>query len=455
MLLRGLPDRSRRWRQAAVDDDKQPTATQAQRRYLLSYFPWGCNGVVQAAPGTITTWCYALPLDDDIAAVALCLAQPPGGPEQQITAASCVVSSSVSDYLNPTGGAPVSPFTWNNRGAWSDIVNPYNSAGNVTSRITDAAPSVSPMTGGLGVWQPDWSDFVSVQSVAPVPGGRRYLFIRILMADAPYFRSTVMRAGWTGVPAINGGYDIACLQYNGDGNTGFPVIAAQQNYLGPLFGIQVLSRAKGICVMASGDSKFGSTVTAGMNNFLNQLWKSWPTPSVPFAPCFANVNGHGSNTYWPFLMNLMPAVRPSVAFIMGFTLNDPIRSFWTRGLPRLLISIERFQQIGCVPVVFGPYPDNLHVGGGPMRWTEWAAVRAEILSMAPSTIVIDPVSLVGQQSTPGVANASATQPAIAGATPYNGNILPQLTPDDEHLNDAGHAVIAAAVLPIVRAICGV
>ena len=74
----------------------------------------------------------------------------------------------------------------------------------------------------------------------------------------------------------------------------------------------------------------------------------------------------------------------------------------------------------------------------PTQVNPWRAVRNAILALRESgAIVLDAAALLGRTS---------------GAA-LDGTYLPRYTDDQAHPNDAGHAIIASELLPILRNIC--
>jgi hypothetical protein len=410
-----------------------------RRSHKLTYMPWSAAAVL-APPvgnGNPVTWLYCLPVDDDVTALRLIFARPPGGPAWVIAAAAATASSTANDYVNPTGGAPPSTVTWNNEGAESDVPAPFNSHGDVTMRVVPGAPSVDPMWGSKSVWTPDLTDWIPIVP-APRTGARTsYLMVRILTLPQPLYRAQAGCAHWTGDAAVNRGHDLKISEFIGDAVTGFPVIAKSSLHPvgGPLMAYQVLSRTLGITVAAAGDSKIDCTSPVGMNGFLNQIWGTWPGPEI-FAPCFCSWGGRTSDTFDAIMSYLLPVIEPRVLFIQAFTILDPIGSMFTAAFPRALMVARRAIKLGAVPVLIGPYPDTQIVArGSDAMKSAWRAAITEIRTMARSgTLVLDPAAICG-----------ATDPAGE----LTGAIIPAFDADGQHLNHAGQAAIAAVAQQMI------
>lgn len=414
------------------------------RSNRLTYMPWTSQAVVYAAPGAAKTFFYTLPIDDDITSFRLIFNQQPGGPAVTITAASAVISNAANDYGNPTGGGTPVSVTWNNAGVDIDIPAPFRAAGNLTTRTIPGAPAVDPIFGSANVWLPDLSDWVSITPPAGAVG-TRYLMLRVLIPNAPYYGGT-MSGGYTAAPLVNKGHDLCMLSLPGDSVTGFPVVVvslANADFTGPLRGYQVMSRSAGLTVATIGDSEYTNTTAGGINGFCVQAWNNWAAAGGNgiYAPAQMNWTGAQSALYAALASYLLPIVKPQIAFISGFTWNEGSGSLVT-ALPRAQWLAERVRAYGGVPIIVGPFADTERAfQGAAANRAPWLAAIAKVRGMASSgTLVYDPASVCGVFD------------PVTGI--LNGAIVAALAGDLNHENDAGHAAHAAAILPILQSVPG-
>lgn len=428
-----------------------------KRGHRLTY-AFGSDTVYLANAATSTAL-FCLPLDDDITAFRLVLARTPLGVGANVLGAVGRVSSSIGDYVNPTGGSAWSTVTWNAGGSDIDYVNPVaqGGQGNQTTRAVPQAPPTDPFSGSAVFWAPDFSDWIGIQPVGtPVAGSKRALMIRLAYGPGNYLGKGVSLAGWTGVPSINMGNDVAIYHPLGDFVTGTPVIgnpgALLQN--SPIIGVQVLSRSPGITIMTVGDSQMGGNGGVAMNYWLNQIWNQWPgvSPIVPMAPAQLSWGGTTSAAYSSVADSMIPAVEPSIIVIEAYTGNDPPNTWWSRSWPRAMMLARKVERLGGVAIFFSTWPE----AGGlalnvPAQAPAFTARDNIIHSAGSGRIVIDPISICGTR-------ALAPSLGIMG-TGFDGNTVPAFadnpSPASKHQNNAGMAALAAVMMPIIRNLAGV
>jgi hypothetical protein len=105
---------------------------------------------------------------------------------------------------------------------------------------------------------------------------------------------------------------------------------------------------------------------------------------------------------------------------------------------RLLMTAETCARAGAIPIFLTPFPRDPG-GMTPVQVAPWRKLRKSILALRETgAVVLDATTLLGHQT--------------AGV--LDGTYLPQFSLDRAHPNDAGHAVLARALVPIIEGLIG-
>ena len=183
-------------------------------------FTWAPNGWFQSAShagsGLWGTQCLTLGCPDDFYAVRVGFAninRTPYTVPLIKAVPSTTWNTGTSSYVNPTGDSSWVTLTSANGGASVDRI--VTALGAPTS-LTVAANTTDGTSGDMTIPAWSWTDWVNVNSTTPDPEtNMRVLMIRHLVSNGPavtYANGPMV--GWTGVPAINKGYDYATGGYN-------------------------------------------------------------------------------------------------------------------------------------------------------------------------------------------------------------------------------------------------
>ena len=212
--------------------------------------------------------------------------------------------------------------------------------------------------------------------------------------------------------------------------------------------IQAMTRNAGIVGMVTGDShQAGSTTIGEMYNFVTQCLLpigQESVGSIPIGIVSTAVGGAVSRQMFPRLTALLKAVQPAFAVLPGWTSNEhdgtppPTQMAEDIVFARMLLAADEVRAVGAIPVFVTPLPVS------PVFMTSetharWLARRDTMLGMrASGELVIDGGALLSDRT-----NGTLT-----------GTYREGLSLDAVHPNAAGHAIIAAALTPIVRRIAG-
>ena len=289
--------------------------------------------------------------------------------------------------------------------------------------------------------------------------GMRVLMLRALVpGDQTVCHTNGTMEGYSGQPGINKGYDyfVGGLKHDHDSVTIPAIVQAPPDALranrlvnGPIMClVQAMTRNAGIVGMVTGDShQAGSTTIGEMYNFVTQCLLpigQETVGSIPIGIVSTAVGGAVSRQMFPRLTALLQAVRPAFTVLPGWTANEhdgtppPTRMAEDIVFARMLLAADEVRAAGAIPVFVTPLPVSPTFMTSETH-ARWLARRDTMLGMrASGELVIDGGELLSEQ-----ANGRLT-----------GTYREGLSSDAVHPNQAGHAIIAVALTPIVRHIAG-
>jgi hypothetical protein len=384
-----------------------------------------------------------------------------------ITKVIACASSRWNDYINPLDEAQVnrpssawSASTFAMKGA--DDPRIVTAHGAPTS-ATVAGNTIDPSSGETNVPAMYWSDWTPCRSVGADPAfGMRVLMLRCQIPPGqPLTTTHNYYVGWNGVASVHLGYDAFLGGFNNGSDqvtdpadtqtAGLTAAVLKTNCVASgqtMAVIEVLTERPGYLILTGGDSHhMGSSTVSEINSYLPQAVLPIGAANVgrvPFGIMNVAQGGMTSRQFFPRLANAIAAAQPSVVILPGWTSNDLSGSVRadaaanTMFLTRLIATAEVARKVGTIPIFLTPFPRD------PANMTEiqvgpWLALRQAILGMeAAGEIVADATAVLGQRRS-GV---------------FDGTFIPNLTSDHVHPNDAGHAAVAALLMPILRAVCG-
>ena len=361
-------------------------------------------------------------------------------------------SDSVNDLCNPTGGFAAVRLTFANGGADIDKIVTVSGA---LQTVTVSPNNVDPTSGEARVPAWTWTDWVNCNSAPPDPASNmRVLMIRLTVnrnQGQPVTFANGKFDGWSGVSTVNRGYDAFHGGINnGTDHTMFDYIPKELAFVnsltnGPIAAcVQFMTAHSGVTGMTTGDSHHSGVGTiASFHNYLNQAVLSIGQKYAGVIP-FGSVNcangGANSQQFFPYLQSLMPFVNPTFVVLPGWSyneLNGEINAdsiACSRFFARLLQVSDVVRMSGAIPIFLTPFPRDDKAMLVP-QVTAWLKLRQSILDMRmQGEIVIDAAAALGH-STNGVLDGT-----------YN----PNVTTDNVHPNDAGHAAVAAQLRPIIE-----
>jgi hypothetical protein len=464
--------RTRISRRAAVSAPAEPRSRnvpampQARRGHRWSWMPSGWTGSVtlDAKAGGTTVLTIGVP--DDFFAVRVGFANVTSTPFR-ITKAIACASASYGDYVNPTDATgnlrdddAWVPLTFVNRGADDSRIVTITDA---PTEIVVAGNAADFATGETTnpVWT--FTDWVPLASLGPDPAsGMRVLMLRALIPSGQTvtFANNSLRE-WRGDLSINHGYDVLVggIKFGYD-RVSSPTQSRHEatklyidNQLSsgshfPL--VQVLTRNAGIVGMTTGDSHHSGTSTSavGLNSYLIQSLLPLGrrlAGQVPIGLVTTANGGLTSQQFFSRLDTLLPVVRPSFVVLPGWTFNErngPAHADASANnvfASRLLASADLARSHGAIPIFLTPMPRDA-ASMTDAQVIPWRALRETILGMrAAGDYVLDVTPLLG----------STTDGMLDGTYDPRLNV----STDNVHPNDAGHAAIATPLTELVREVC--
>jgi hypothetical protein len=432
------------------------------RRYSWMLSGWTTSAALPASANGTEFVTISVP--DDFYAVRVGLVNINESPWVVRKIIACA-SAGLSDYFNPVDVTGLrrtadawTALTFQNGGADCPSLVTEVTAPTV---ITVAGNSKDPSSGEASNATWTFSDWVPCTSIGADPiSGMRVLMLRALVPGEQTVSFTNGAAEYlTGAPQHNKGYDyfVGGLKYGHDLVTeaapaSFPVEALRANRIvnGQMMClIQVITRSTGIVGMVTGDShQSGSSTKSEINNFLLQCLLPIGQASVgkiPVGIVNTAVGGANSQQFFPRLTALLRAVRPAFVMLPSWSANEGAgTSYASRTaedvlFARMLLAADEVRDAGAVPIFMTPFPrDALFMT--PSVLSPWLARREAILAMRMSgELVLDATLCLGEKMN----------------RQFTGTYREGLSFDATHPNDAGHAIIADALTPIVRAIAGI
>jgi hypothetical protein len=367
-------------------------------------------------------------------------------------------STTINDYVNPTGDTAWTTFTFASRGGADDRIVTNQDA---PTQIIVAGVAVDVATGLSNEPAWTWTDWVPLTSAGPDSAhGFRVLMLRALVpsGQSVCFANGLLRK-LTGNTALNAGFDsfIGGIKRNCDRVTD-PSLPRDESTdiwsgntltsgsLMPI--VQFLTRRAGLVGMVAGDShQQGTSTTAQFASFGYRASACLGAAQVgvlPMGMVNCAVGGATSAQFFSRLDTLLPIVRPSYVVLPGWTFNDrngelhADRTAMNVFFTRLLNCIETCQQRGILAIVLTPFPrDRLSMT--PAQLEPWRWLRQAIINLSHGNIaVLDATALLGNQAD----------------GEFDGTYLPSLSDDGKHPNDSGHAALGATLIQIIQSMLG-
>jgi lysophospholipase L1-like esterase len=403
---------------------------------------------------------------DDFHAVRVGLANVNASPWTVTKIIACA-SSSWNDYFTPTEGdrtvrpaSAWSTLTFQNGGvdcsslvtvpgARSDVIV----AGNVVDRASGETSN------------PAWTftDWVQCGSIgADTATSMRVLMLRALVPGEQTVTVTNGRmTEYSATPSVNKGYGyfLGGLKLGIDlvtnpadvsvPNMTSAMVAGNHLANGQMMClVQVLTRKPGIVGMVTGDShQAGTTTTSQINNFLLQCLRTFGHSTIgmlPISVVNTAVGGATSQQIFPRMTALLNAVQPTFVVMPCWTFNERDGELFATPraedhvFTRMLLAAEQVRAAGAVPIFVTPFPRD-PFGMTPEVLMSWLARREATMAMREfGEVVLDVADLVG----------------LVADGRFTGTYRDGLSLDLMHPNDAGHAIIAEALAPIVQNIVG-
>ncbi|OYU48751.1 MAG: hypothetical protein CFE31_09935 [Rhizobiales bacterium PAR1] len=435
--------------QTTITPQARRLAPRRQRGTFMPVPPQFQSGGLDRTAQGVTSFFYCLPIPAPYFAVRFLFGNIDAVNTFALSGIAFSASDSVNDYMTPTGATAWRYATYVNGGALengTDTDLPRDPATTLAGAtgfpVAVPVNSTYALTGATNIPNLIATDWNYATSLDPANAGpASFLFMRVF-GPGQIWRGVVqsaMASGWTGVAAINQGFDMSVRLGIGDYVTN-PAIALGTTGAAtahPLVAVQYLTLKGVINVMVAGDSTMaGATTTGGFNNATVQACLSLSKSlGIPVNPVNAAWGGSSTNTYWPVSNLIRSVTRPSIEIIPGWTSNETIntRILSDRCLGRMLSGVERARQNGAIPIIMTPTPrsDGSMTGA---TLTEWQYIRSRINAQAPGIAVVDAGALVGN--------------------PATGTYLAGNNTDNQHPNDVGHGVLAEAIKPLVRMMVG-
>ena len=358
-----------------------------------------------------------------------------------ITSAAIAASGSVNDGVNPTNAAGTADTTlwnlvyFNNGGAAGNVPSPAG-----TTRTVTCAAGVKGT--GTSDFEPSitYSDWIQVSSLARTDGGTLpLLMVRTYAAtsiDTFGGNATVLgtlngaSAGGSGWDTYANGRIIRTYSNTTDQATSPTTATAGANSLMVPWGVQTISRKRGLSIGLFGDSLYQGFGTLSLQNDPWQI--AMAALSTPAFPITIAKFAYTGMTTPPFQINAyagMPGILPDVAFYKPESPNDnPTAALFNGSFARALAFNDWCTRQGVVPVLCTAMPWSYTGTQEAARVAFNAEVRAS------NYLYMDWDALMTNGANPGRIQSGYA----STASPL-------------HYNDAGAAVLAAqAVQPILQ-----
>jgi hypothetical protein len=352
-----------------------------------------------------------------------------------ITAVSIAPSSTLNDGANPTNASGVAdntlwvPVYFNNGGSDASPLGPNAALPGTVRNVTQPAGVAGQTTGTGNLLNPSviLGDWTKVQSLARLDGGTLPLvFIRVY-TSTNYGAGALPAVSFTAFDAVASGRIVRGGYVGGDSATTPGTITApvQTTSYMASSGMQFISRARGLSVMAVGDSLFqGFGTDTYQDSPYHIACAALSTPTTPVIFANRGYQGRKSTVFHAEIYTLAPVLRPDVLIIKPESPNDGVPTSVTSGpyavsLANAFALCDWCVRRGIVPVLATAQP--------------WAlSGSAETARQALNTIIRNSGWLYVDH------DAAVRDPANTAAilSAYNSSARPP------HYNDAGAAAIA-------------
>jgi len=432
-----------------------PAQTTIRRRTIMTTSPWNISS--NAGTDTVpTTYHSALTMETcgfDAVRLIFAVDNAAGAPFGTIIQNCAVAVSAVpNDYLNPldpTGAAAAwVPVTFNNAGAPKHWETQTFAPGTGTRTVTlIPAPTVSTVDGSAqdSLNGYTYSDWIPISSYNRTDAGGRW---PILMT-----RCYATGPGGTGAPrsrvipqiATQFGNNVGDRFWNmysqpGDFVTswaGYAPGAATGNTI--LVAIQYYSRARGLTIMAIGDSIVGGTGGTGGIAWGARSCFALSTPTFPvsyfLAPSGVGV-GVSPAAWVTNAENVIDALQPQA--VLGLTMSRN----WTINRTNVDLLWQRFMQMGM----------RMERLGGMLVYVAPVPCPGTYTSTT-EPLRKDIISRVAQCSSGAQLTFDPNIGMSQGLTPVD-SYIPYYTADQIHPNDRGHDSFTAVIVKLVRGAVG-
>jgi hypothetical protein len=422
----------------------------ARRTRHISWAPGGW--LVSGSTTGIDTDILTLTCPDDFVAIRVGFTNINPAP-YLITKVIAAVTPALGDFVNPPGDA-----------AWTTLTFAHGGfAANAVVRVSDA-PTVITVRGNdrdlasgrndLPCWT--WTDWTPLSSVrrSDVADAPRAVMLRVLLpAGCVHTRPNGGLLEYHSRPDMNRGFQYVGGHVPGDFVSSPRPMAATASLLGrsnpPISCVQFLTTHDGIVGMTTGDSHHQGTSTT--TQFWNYLLRATVeigrrhVGRVPFGYWSTARGGADSGWFFASLTQVLPVAKPSFVVLPGWSFNEvngtvhADQSATGLFFARLLMAAEECLTAGAIPVFLTGFPRDPG-GMTAVQVGPWRAVRESVLALRETgALVVDSATLFGNRS--------------AGV--LDGTYLPDLSNDRAHPNDAGHAALAQALIPIIEKFSGV
>ncbi len=424
----------------------------APRRHRLTWAPSAIIDKFELPDSAPYTQCLALGCPDDFHAIRVGLPNVSAAP-YRISRIVARPSDSWSDYLNPTGDSEWTPLTFVHGG--QDVEAIVSNAGGPTE--TSVAARAEDLASGetyIPKWT--WSDWRPVRSLPPA-GRTNDLRVLMLRMALPQNQTITFASsgflGYTGNPELNRGFDFATAKWPEDIAADPRPVDAERASIGQgvnsMACVQFLTSHAGVTGIVTGDSHHaGTTTTAQLLSFGLRAAVSLGQQTVgalPLGYVTCATGGSKSQQFFPRLHDLLPIVRPGFVVMPGWTYNDTNGDVHADDtacnlfFARLLQAADACEAYGAIPIFLTPFPRD-KAAMGDVQLACWKRLRNDVLALREAgAIVLDTTPLLSQ---------------MHGGL-FDGTYLAELTNDQVHPNDAGHALVAKHLMPILRTLCGV
>lgn len=348
-------------------------------------------------------------------------------------------SAKINDGFTPidAAGNPVSfsNFTTNNAGADGYVPSPGGSASSLAVPVATAA-------GVPALVATDWLPLFSL----PRADGETLPLLMLRGYCANNANGPSPGVNYTNNwPAINQGRRIQAYRKTGD------CVTTPANFTTPgqggsgdfvLFaGVQTYQQGRGFNLMTLGDSLDQALYsTADANSFGFQACTALSTQTRPFSLINSGVQGQTTSQFFPRGYIELALFKPDVVVVPTASPNDAATTQvqFNSMLSKAIAFADACVRAGAVPILKTATPFALGYTSAtdPIRQANNAIVRA--LGAAGSYLVLDADAAVSDGQTP----LAHIRPEYLSA----GNT--------GHINDAGHAAIAAMLVPMLASVAG-